>query len=71
MTVLTKHVNIENEEFVLIKGEHEDRTFYGTIPYSEIDEHGRMKRELNGVELRIVFTKPADAIEERRCAILF
>ena len=67
MKVLTKNVNIENKEFVLVQGSnakyHNKRenndTFYGLIPYDEIDEQGRMKRALNGFEMGI-----ADSISE-------
>ncbi len=67
MKVLTKNVNIENKEFVLVQSSdakyHNKRennnTFYGLIPYDEIDEQGRMKRALNGFEMGI-----ADSISE-------
>ena len=67
MKVLTKNVNIENKEFILVQGSdakyHNKRennnTFYGLIPYDEIDEQGRMKRALNGFEMGI-----ADSISE-------
>ena len=57
MKVLTRSVIIEGEEFVLIKDKHEDREYLGTIPYTELDENGRMKRELNGFEIAIEFVK--------------
>lgn len=67
MKVLTKNVCIENKEFVLVQSSdakyHNKRennnTFYGLIPYDEIDEQGRMKRALNGFEMGI-----ADSISE-------
>ena len=66
MKVVTKYVNIENEEFVLIKDNAPDgRAFYGTIPYSELDENGRMKRGMNGFEMCISFLNVADAIRNR------
>lgn len=65
MKVLTKYVVIGNQEFVLIKDEHRGHTYYGTIPYSEIDEKGCMKRELNGHEMCITFNGVSDAIVQR------
>lgn len=51
MEVVTKCVVIENEKFVLIKDKSEKLTefykngeYYGTIPYAELDEHGKLKR---------------------------
>ena len=55
MTVITQNVNIENEDFVLIKDTQGGKTFYGTIPYTEI-ENGRMKRALNGLQMSIADT---------------
>lgn len=53
LKVLTKCVNIRNEEFVMVEITRTDinKKFIGTIPYSELDEHGCMKRELNGFEM--------------------
>ena len=66
MEVLTKYVNIENEEFVLISDKREDGVeYYGTIPYSELDEKGRMKRTLNGFEMCISFKSIAEALDRR------
>ena len=61
MKVITKHVEIENEAFVLIKDEKTDCNgehyeFYGTIPYAELDEKGYMKRALNGFDMCIADT---------------
>jgi len=70
MKVLTKNVLIEDEEFVLITDEHEGRKFYGTIPYSEL-ENGKIKRELNGFELCIDWVNTTNALENRRKDILF
>lgn len=76
MKVLTKNVNIENKEFVLVQGSnakyHNKRenndTFYGLIPYDEIDENGRMKRTLNGFEMGIA-DSISEAIENVRVGI--
>lgn len=60
MEVVTKCVVIENEKFVLIKDKKADLPenykngeYYGTIPYAELDEHGKLKRQLNGFEIGI------------------
>ena len=58
MKVLTKNVNIENKEFVLVQSSNSkyhnkrenNNTFYGRRPYAEIVEQGRMNRALNGLE---------------------
>ncbi len=73
MTVITKKVVIENEEFVLIKDNSANGVYYGTIPYSELDENGKLKRQLNGYDMAIVFETAAHvesamykAIKERQ-----
>ena len=70
MKVLTKNVLIEDEEFVLITDEFKGRKYYGTIPYSEV-ENGRLKRRLNGFDMCICFESIGEAIEDRRKDILF
>lgn len=70
MKVITKLVELENEKFVLIKDEQNGRKFYGTIPYSELDERGCLKRPLNGFEMCVSFLNIADAIEQRNKQIL-
>ena len=66
MKVLTRCVNIENEEFVLISNKREDGVeYFGTIPYTEINEKGCMKRELNGFEMCISFESIGQALERR------
>lgn len=65
MKIVTKSVVIENEEFVLISDT--DKTygdFYGTIPYTELDDEGKMKRELNGLEMCVGRTI-ANALQRR------
>lgn len=69
MKVLTKRVNFEGQEFVLIKDTQNGKTFYGTIPYTELDSEGRMKRTLNGIQMRISFENPAEALNNRRIAV--
>lgn len=73
MRVVVKRVVIENEEFVLIKGNSENGVYYGTIPYSELDKNGNLKRQLNGYDMAIVFETVAHvesamykAIKERQ-----
>lgn len=66
MKVLTTHVIFEGQEFALIRSEHEGKTFWGTIPYTELDASGRMKRELNGIQMRISWESAADALNNRR-----
>ncbi len=55
MKVVVKRVVIENEEFALIKDTCERGVYYGTIPYSELDENGKLQRRLNGYDMAIVF----------------
>jgi len=66
MKVLTKHVLFEDQEFVLVENYHEGKKYWGTIPYKELDREGRMRRELNGIEMRISFVSAADALNNRR-----
>ena len=70
MKVVTSSVIIENEEFVLISDQHEGRTFYGTIPCSNLDKHGRMIEGLNGAQMCISWNSPGEAIENRGRSIL-
>ena len=73
MTVLTKCVILENEKFVLIKdtskelakaSEYKNCEYFGTIPYTELDEQGRMKRTLNGLQICMQPTA-SEAIRQR------
>lgn len=71
MKVIVKKVVVENEYFVLIKDNSANGEYYGTIPYSELDENGKMKRELNGNDMAIVFLKDCVArIESPICAAI-
>lgn len=66
MKVLTKRVTIEDKDFVLVQSSdpkyknfiENNNTFYGLIPYTEIDEQGKMKRALNGFEMGIADSVP-------------
>ena len=69
MKVVTRSVIIENEEFVLIKDTDKNYgEYYGTIPYTELDEEGKMKRALNGFEICVEHTI-AEALERRKTKI--
>ena len=68
MKVITNKAVIENKEFVLIEDTQNGKHFFGTIPYEEIDEHGSMKRTLNGFQMCIGDTI-GDAIGTRSRAI--
>lgn len=66
MKVLTKCVNLMGEEFVLISDKSEEgETYFATIPYSELDSEGRLKRRLNGFEMCLSFNTVAEALENR------
>ena len=50
MEVLTKCVDFENEKFVLFKDKkaglpeyYKNGEYYGTIPYTELDENGKLR----------------------------
>lgn len=66
MKVLTKKVTIDDKDFVLIQSSdpkyknftENNNIFYGLIPYTEIDEQGKMKRALNGFEMGIADSVP-------------
>lgn len=66
MKVITRSVVIEEQEFVLIENEQDGKKYWGTIPYTEIDENGRMKRTMNGLEMMISFRNAQDAFIRRR-----
>ena len=66
MKVIKSQMVIENQEFVLIKDEQNGQKYWGTISYSEIDENGRMKRALNGLEMKVSFVNAQDAVNRRR-----
>lgn len=62
MKVITKTVTIEDKKFVLVQdqseklkgiADYQDGIYYGTIPYAELDEQGKLKRPLNGLEMCI------------------
>lgn len=70
MKVITRCVNIENEEFVLISDVHNGQKYYGTIPYTELTEDGRMKRTMNGAEMAISFENASKALENRKRRVI-
>ena len=70
METITKKVTIEGMDFALVKEpawgtDHQ----YGTVPYTEVDENGRLKRVLNGFEMCVAAT-PEEAIERREDVLL-
>lgn len=70
MKVVTRSVIIENEEFALIKDTDENYgEYYGTIPYTELNAEGKMKRALNGFEICVEHTI-GEALERRKTKIL-
>lgn len=69
MKVITKSVVIRNREFVLIEDTQNGHHFFGTIPYEELDENGRMKRALNGFQMCIGYNNIAEALKRREDAI--
>ena len=42
--------------------------YYGTIPYAELDEHGKLKRQLNGFEIGLE-TSAGEALRYRMLQI--
>ena len=70
MKTVIKKVIIEGMDFALVHepewgADHQ----YGTVPYSEVDEEGRLKRVLNGFEMCVAAT-PEKAIESREDVLL-
>lgn len=71
MKTVVKKVIIEGMDFALVREpewgtDHQ----YGTVPYSEVDENGRLKRVLlNGFEMCVAAT-PEEAIERREDVLL-
>ena len=70
METINKKVTIEGMNFAIVKepawGEDHQ---YGTVPYSEVDENGRIKRVLNGFEMCCA-ASPEKAIEQREDVLL-
>lgn len=56
MQVVVKNVLIEGQSFVLVYDEQIGKGFYGTIPRSELDENGALKRRLNGFDMCIGYS---------------
>ena len=65
LQVMTKLVRIKEEKFVLVKITRNDdgHIFYGTIPYTELNEKGCMKRKLNGFEMCLCDSIPQALIQ--------
>ena len=70
MKILSRNAIIEHQKFILITDTDFNKTWYGTIPYTELEEEGKMKRELNGIQMCITTEGPMEALEERRKDIL-
>lgn len=71
MKVLVKRVVIEGQDFVLIEDtDNNYGRFYGTIPYSELDEEGKMKRALNGFEMCVSKKSRGDCVCRRAESIV-
>lgn len=65
MKVITQCYITEGQKFVLISDVQNGRRFYGTIPYTNLDNEGRMIRPMNGLEMKISFESAADAMQNR------
>lgn len=70
MKTIIKKLTLMGESFALVRepewgADHQ----YGTVPYSEVDENGRLKRVLNGFEMCVAAT-PEEAIERREDVLL-
>jgi hypothetical protein len=63
--IITRYVSIEGRAFALVKCvDTENCVRYGTIPYTEFDENGALKRKLNGFEMCLAYSIPS-ALEMR------
>ena len=63
--VKTKCVSIEGRDFVLMEYTFDDNSvMYGTIPYTNIDDKGRMIKGMNGLEACLAHSIPT-ALEMR------
>lgn len=63
--VKTKYVSIEGREFVLMEYTLDDNSvMYGTIPYTNLDDKGRMIKGMNGLEVCLAHSIPS-ALEMR------
>lgn len=70
MKTIIKKLTLVGERFALVQNPGWGKGHqYGTIPYSEIDENGNLKRELNGFEMCVAATSK-EAIESRRDSLL-
>lgn len=70
MKTIIKKLTLVGERFALVQETKWGKDHqYGTIPYSEIDERGNLRRELNGFEMCVAATSK-EAIESRRDSLL-
>ena len=66
MKTIIKKLTLVGERFALVQETKWGKDHqYGTIPYSEIDERGNLRRELNGFEMGVAATSQK-AIASRR-----
>lgn len=70
MKTIIKKLTLVGERFALVQETKWGKDHqYGTVPYSEVDENGRIKRVLNGFEMCVAAT-PEEAIERREDVLL-
>nr|DAU98663.1 MAG TPA: hypothetical protein [Caudoviricetes sp.] len=70
MKTIIKKLTLVGERFALVQETKWGKDHqYGTIPYSEIDERGNLRRELNGFEMCVAATSQK-AIESRRDSLI-
>ena len=70
MKVVTNEIILYGERIVLVREpKWGANNQYGTIPYSEIGENGKLKRKLNGIQM-CVANSVVNAIERRKDQIL-
>lgn len=70
MKVVTNEIILYGERFILVREpKWGANNQYGTIPYSEIGENGKLKRELNGIQM-CVANSVYNAVECRKDQIL-
>lgn len=70
MRIITKSIYCGGERFALVCEPSWGELKYGTIPYDELDEAGRLMRRLNGFQM-CVARSISEAIDKReiRCEL--
>lgn len=70
MKTIIKKLTLMGESFALVQEPAWGEDYqYGTIPYSEVDENGRIKRVLSGFVMCCA-ASPEEAIEQREDVLL-